>query len=605
MHTGFANPIRKVPPTRPFPVRPRLHFSDFGIAGDGQSDDFLTITAALNAISEMPINTLVAWPDDAYLIDGDTEIPLVINASNVTLDFKGARMTGNHRIKFDGDSGIDGDRSAMLSNVHVKNLTTNAINGYKCPKAPRMNWCRDSSMVNIEKNGRTGTAFNLFCCERVTIQNCSAIRGNDDGGTTNLNDCYDSEISNCPNKFGFLIHLCDDTIIENCVIDGRDYDEGRDYPLWYGLQVKGGNNNIVRNCRCVNLRNSDHCCVNACFRDRGDAPWGPSKTGRESPTPTYPYESIDSLSGVNLWLYPDTRRASNSTTFEDCIVENCDGHAFFVRESINTSFDNCSATRDDSMNRLNRINCGFRVRNMCGGEESNITISRCSTLNYRTGISIEGASPSNLLPDSTIERSRIVGSTNVGIEFINTDNCTAKDCIVFNTIDHRGIQLKGTNIAPHVEHCISSDNQECPTQTKGILIKDYKTNYAIINDCLCLNNTIMQIEDNGTETELSDNFNSEDQFLTLEIDEEKPSVAEGSEFKTANESGTTIKNFEDGEEGQTITVLINDANTTICENEHILLFEDSAIGPEMHLLTFKFTLRAEVWRENIRSWWIP
>ena len=42
-----------------------------------------------------------------------------------------------------------------------------------------------------------------------------------------------------------------------------------------------------------------------------------------------------------------------------------------------------------------------------------------------------------------------------------------------------------------------------------------------------------------------------------------PSVADGCAFKTANTSATTITNFDDGYEGQTITLHCNDNNTTI------------------------------------------
>ena len=40
-----------------------------------------------------------------------------------------------------------------------------------------------------------------------------------------------------------------------------------------------------------------------------------------------------------------------------------------------------------------------------------------------------------------------------------------------------------------------------------------------------------------------------------------PSVVSGTLFKTANDRGTIITNFDDGVEGQRITILINDANT--------------------------------------------
>lgn len=52
-------------------------------------------------------------------------------------------------------------------------------------------------------------------------------------------------------------------------------------------------------------------------------------------------------------------------------------------------------------------------------------------------------------------------------------------------------------------------------------------------------------------------------FQTFTANDATPSVARGRKFKTANSGATTVTMFDDGEDGQEIFVIINDANTTI------------------------------------------
>jgi hypothetical protein len=50
-----------------------------------------------------------------------------------------------------------------------------------------------------------------------------------------------------------------------------------------------------------------------------------------------------------------------------------------------------------------------------------------------------------------------------------------------------------------------------------------------------------------------------------------PSVAGGSIFKTGNDRPISIRNFDDGTEGQQITILINDANTDFTHDTRFLI----------------------------------
>lgn len=52
-------------------------------------------------------------------------------------------------------------------------------------------------------------------------------------------------------------------------------------------------------------------------------------------------------------------------------------------------------------------------------------------------------------------------------------------------------------------------------------------------------------------------------FIAFTADDATPSVLLGTKFKTANANPTTITSFDNGSTGKKITVLINDANTTI------------------------------------------
>ena len=58
-------------------------------------------------------------------------------------------------------------------------------------------------------------------------------------------------------------------------------------------------------------------------------------------------------------------------------------------------------------------------------------------------------------------------------------------------------------------------------------------------------------------------INAGNALVTFTASDATPSVATGAVFRTANAVGTTITAFDDGVIGQSITVIINDANTTV------------------------------------------
>ncbi len=83
-----------------------------------------------------------------------------------------------------------------------------------------------------------------------------------------------------------------------------------------------------------------------------------------------------------------------------------------------------------------------------------------------------------------------------------------------------------------------------------------------------------------------------------------PSVAIGNVFMTANTGATTITTFDDGYEGQEITVIFADNNTTISHNASgIRLKSDANIKPdgEGYLNRVMKFVKSTVWYEVSRS----
>lgn len=94
----------------------------------------------------------------------------------------------------------------------------------------------------------------------------------------------------------------------------------------------------------------------------------------------------------------------------------------------------------------------------------------------------------------------------------------------------------------------------------------------------------------------TDGIISADQLLFPNQDT-TPSVKFGSLFKTQNSAGTIITNFDDGIEGQTFQIFINDANTTIKNNSTIVTRSGADIAAT-NGFTYSFTLLSSKWRQN-------
>ena len=81
-----------------------------------------------------------------------------------------------------------------------------------------------------------------------------------------------------------------------------------------------------------------------------------------------------------------------------------------------------------------------------------------------------------------------------------------------------------------------------------------------------------------------------------------PSVQDGSLFLTTNTGSTTINNFPNGVDGQRITILIGDVNTTILDNSNFRLAGQAAFAPVGEASsTISFERRADIWYEVGRS----
>ena len=87
-------------------------------------------------------------------------------------------------------------------------------------------------------------------------------------------------------------------------------------------------------------------------------------------------------------------------------------------------------------------------------------------------------------------------------------------------------------------------------------------------------------------------------FVTWASGDTTPSVLGGKAFKTANAGATTITFFDDGIEGQEITIVFGDANTTLTDGGNLALAGGftSTTNDVMHLI-----YDGTVWCEISRS----
>ncbi|MFH1922683.1 MAG: right-handed parallel beta-helix repeat-containing protein [Planctomycetota bacterium] len=513
----------------------RIHVVDYGAAGDGATNDAEPIKAAVLALEELT-GTLVAWPTDTYYIaPGVTQPEITIKASNITMDWQGATLTGKHYFTFNGDSGIDGDRSSVRSNVHFRNATLGDGGSTDTPIGPGLFWCDDSSVENVLVDGPpfSSPVFRVYMSKRCTLRDVAITSG---------------YTANPP--IGILLWHSEDTLVENCHIDGKGE------ALAYGLQVKGGYDNRIVNCSMRNVIKATTGSPSG-FRDRGDSPWSASPS-----TGTYPYSGQG-----NQWNADDERRASHRTTFMNCVVQGCGFIVDFAsQENTDASFINC-VSRDSGGQ-------AFQILRTTGtlGQEANTRLLNCvAETPYQHGIYVRSASSDNLLPNVLLDRCRVENARYNGIQLENTDRCKIVRCTVRNcaTAGHAtyndGIWVRDTNNRPEIIGCESFDDQATATQRYGIYIAS-GTTYPRVEGCRCTGNT-GNIENPGSQIQKDadgiylNNSTDTDVIKTFDANDATPSVADGEFFKTANTSLTTITDFLDGTTGQKILVLIGDDYT--------------------------------------------
>ncbi len=323
--------------------------------GAGYGSDDTGAFKALEAVANISGGlTVLGNADDTYLLNQD----LIITKSRVNFDFLGGVLSGTSsaRITFNGDSGIDGDRSLALQYCSYKN-----VNVTGAQKGPNFTWCDFPLISNVSRDNDSGTFINVAYSTMGTIENIGIHNGD--------------PLQN----IGVLLLHCIQCTVDDLKIDGGGF--------VYGLQVKGGYNNKVTNSII-----SDIDDMSLGFRDRGDAPWGASLT-----TGTYPY-----ITGS--WGAPDIQRASRNTIFENCEVVNCPNTVGFItQESTGTTTKNCTADGCSS---------GFSGNKLLDGLESGFSWVRCKSRDGSgVGFIVSGDNSLQLLSGVKIEDCIVSGYT--------------------------------------------------------------------------------------------------------------------------------------------------------------------------------------------------
>jgi hypothetical protein len=221
-------------------------------------------------------------------------------------------------------------------------------------RGPTFKWAEDCLVENVIRKGQSGTAFNLLYSKRTTFRNIWAYGAADNG------------------TFGLLLHFGFECRVENAhFLDG---------PFPYALQVKGGENNVVENCSVENQVDppGGPALVEIAFRDRGDAPGGPSQTNANS---TYPFPTQE----LSPWTVADPRRHSFNTRFINCSVRRSPSVvAFLAQESIGTRFE--FPTADD-------VKTGIALLHTSTADERDFAVISPRLTNI--GINAEAASSGN------------------------------------------------------------------------------------------------------------------------------------------------------------------------------------------------------------------
>lgn len=290
-------------------ISKRVPVEFFGADPFGTNDSMAAFTAALAYVAPGGGIVEAGGPGAVYRLASDIIIP----HSHVLLDGNGALIHGTSvgRLYINGDSGTDGDWSAAVYDTHIRNwrIGDSIDDDLQIARGPRISWGIDCSMSNIVKTTRGGTGFAIDMSKGCTARDIVCRGASAAGGA-----------------FGFLIHLSDDTLVERLQIS--------DGPFYYGLQSKGGTNNVVKDAIIRNVVAAGAARTVIGFRDRGNAPY--KAAGSSSNTLTYPYPDIG-------WGTADPRRASIKTKYINCHVFDSTLIPFACQEGEDADIIDCSA----------------------------------------------------------------------------------------------------------------------------------------------------------------------------------------------------------------------------------------------------------------------
>lgn len=345
---------------------------DFGAVGDGVVSDEVAWTALVAHINLAGNIEVRCNPDAIYAITADK----TITGSNIIIDGRGCRFTGGGRFEIDGDPLVDGGEP-QVDNVHFRNAGFIAHGAYNATKAPRLNFCRNSSLENLWKEGLTGTAFNIHRSKHCWAKNIKCV-----GSTSG---------------FGFLMWHSHD-----CLLDGfYATDLEGEVNLWpLVVQVKGGARNVVRRATvedCTGAGVADYG-----FYCRGDDPYTAAPEQG-----TYPYPTGD-------WsTAPDTQRETREAKFEDCHVVYS---AAFAGTKLLTGFQ-WQQSRDCIFQRCRTVNAGgFNANRTNGGTERNVAYIDCEVDNGTArGFSALGDDSAEMLAGVKLIRPRVTTTVSEGV----------------------------------------------------------------------------------------------------------------------------------------------------------------------------------------------
>lgn len=393
---AVANPASGSTSTNALPL------TQFGVDPTGKRDSSDAFVRAIRAASQSG-NRLLGDPSHIYRLDKTVKV----HDSNVTLDMRNAVVTGSGVLIFDGDSGIDGDWSKALKNIHVSNVRFGTGVGSKT-RAFRFIYCIDSSMSNVVRHSYGDTGVEMFMCKRTVFHNITSRGGKDEahGGPHSSEGAIAALMLHC----------------EQCTFDGVSALEG---PFVMGIQVKGGSGNVVRNCSISEVIEGKQVrAMKYGFYNRGDAPSGASPTpGFRNHGYSYPYKG-------GSWSTADARRASNQTKYTDCVVNDCKN----VLVAFQTEqFDGGSMTGCRALNNFG--GSSFAVTGTPGGNERDFLVSKCESVGATNfGIVVFGSKKSsrklsgveltgNTIRDSGYSGIYVIGAADVtitGNEVINS-----------------------------------------------------------------------------------------------------------------------------------------------------------------------------------------